>query len=273
VVKGMAGEVAKAVVLGLDGRAARETLLPPQFAEAHRPDVIKRAFLAEATRKLQPKGVSALAGMKTTAEYYGRRHAWRQTINTGRSRLPREKLAKGRSGRVLMVPQAVKGRRAHPPKPWKRIVEKINSRERNLALRSAIAATGDAGLVKARGHLVDGVGFPLVVDDAIEGVTKVREAEKIFSALGLGRDIERAMKGRRARSGSRKGGRFGPKSVLLVVAGDKGVFRAARNIPGVDVVEVDKLGAEHLAPGGVAGRLAVWTEGALARLGQEKLFY
>ncbi len=262
----------KAVVLGLDGRAMREVELPPQFSEAHRPDVIKRAFLADATQRLQPKGTFVLAGLQTTAEYYGRRHAWRQTINTGRSRLPREKIPKGRSGRVLIVPQAVKGRRAHPPKPWKRIVEKINSRERKLALRSAIAATADAGLVKARGHVFDGAKLPLVVEDAIQGLRKTREVEKIFSILGLTGDLERARKGRKTRSG-RRGGRSGPKSVLVVVAEDMGVWGAARNIPGVEVVQVKKLGIVQLAPGGQPGRLAVWTEAALAAMGQEKLFY
>jgi len=260
----------------LDGNSVREVRLPPQFQETYRPDVIKRAFLAESTVRLQPKGAYPLAGLQTTAEYYGRRHAWRQTINTGRSRLPREKIAHGRSGRVLMVPHAVKGRRAHPPKPWKKIVEKINSKERSLAIRSAIAATADAQLVKERGHAVESQKFPLVVDDSIQGVRKAGEAEKILSALGLSMDLERARKRRSMRSGRaklRKGGHSTPKSVLVVVAKDGGVWRAARNIPGVDVVEVKNLRAEHLAPGGTAGRLTVWSEGALALMDKEKMFY
>ncbi|MGP8085730.1 MAG: 50S ribosomal protein L4, partial [Methanoregula sp.] len=35
---------------------------------------------------------------------------------------------------------------------------------------------------------------------------------------------------------------------------------------GVDVVTVDQLNVEHLAPGMQAGRLTVWTESAVTRL-------
>jgi large subunit ribosomal protein L4e len=54
------------------------------------------------------------------------------------------------------------------------------------------------------------------------------------------------------------------KSLLIVTAGNP--LRAARNLSGVDVVTVDQLNVEHLAPGMLAGRLTVWTESALVRL-------
>jgi len=41
---------------------------------------------------------------------------------------------------------------------------------------------------------------------------------------------------------------------------------ASRNLPGVDVITAKDLGIIHLAPGGVAGRLTVWTESALEKL-------
>ncbi len=71
----------------------------------------------------------------------------------------------------------------------------------------------------------------------------------------------------------RKGGYRTPKSVLIVFAKDKGIWRATRNIPGVDAVEVDKLNAECLAPGGDAGRLTVWTKDAIDALASKKLYY
>ena len=49
----------------------------------------------------------------------------------------------------------------------------------------------------------------------------------------------------------------------MVVGEDKGIFRAARNIPGVDVVLADQINTEVLAPGGVPGRLTIWTESAI----------
>src|SRR3989344_2033686 len=156
----------KVDVFDLEGKPNSQVEVPPQFEEPVREDLARRAFHAQASLYLQPKGADPRAGLKTTAEYYGRRRGWRQTINTGRSRLPREKLPGGKLGRVLRVPLAVKGRRAHPPKPQKNIIEKINLKERNKAIRRAIAASMSATLVTAK-HDVQ-LTFPVVVVDDFE---------------------------------------------------------------------------------------------------------
>ena len=57
-----------------------------------------------------------------------------------------------------------------------------------------------------------------------------------------------------------------PKSVLLVVANKDGLAKAARNLPGVDVVAAKDLSAEDLAPGGDLGRLTVFTKAAVGAL-------
>ncbi len=263
-------------VFGLNGSPVGEVDLPVQFNEAFRPDLIRRAFHSEASKRLQPKGVFLLAGMQTTAKYYGRRRSWRQIINTGRSRLPREKIPGGGTGRVRMVPHSVKGRRAHPPKAVKRLLERINFKEKNKAIRSAISATAIFELVKARGHLIsEKTRVPLVVDDSFESLSRVKDALKTLKALGLERDLERASSTRKKRSGRarmRKGGYREPKSVLIVFGEDKGVWRATRNLPGVDAVKASKLTIEALAPGGNAGRLTVWTKNALRKLAENGLY-
>jgi len=53
---------------------------------------------------------------------------------------------------------------------------------------------------------------------------------------------------------------------LLVVSNKGGLNKAARNVPGVDVVGVKDLCAEDLAPGGDPGRLTVWTKSAIEDL-------
>jgi large subunit ribosomal protein L4e len=57
-----------------------------------------------------------------------------------------------------------------------------------------------------------------------------------------------------------------PKSLLIVAGEDRGLGKAARNLPGVDFATVDGLNAELLAPGATAGRLTVWTESSLEKL-------
>ena len=42
--------------------------------------------------------------------------------------------------------------------------------------------------------------------------------------------------------------------------------KAARNLPGVDVVTSKDLCAEDLAPGGDLGRLTIWTKSAIEAL-------
>ena len=267
----------KVSVLGIDGKSVGEIELPMQFAEDVRPDLIRRAFHAESTLRFQPKGNYPLAGMQTTAEYFGRRHRPRQSINVGRSRLPREKLAGLRLGRVRQVPHSVGGRRAHPPKVQKKLVEQINFKEKNKAIRSAISATVTPELVKARGHRVaSGCKLPIVVGSSIESVKRVKDARHVLEMLGLGEDLNRAVQGRRLRSGRarlRKGGFRTPRSVLIVYDHDGGLWKATRNLPGVDAVAVDKLTAELLAPGGVPGRLTVWTEPAVKKLAKLSLYY
>ena len=49
-------------------------------------------------------------------------------------------------------------------------------------------------------------------------------------------------------------------------------MKAADNIPGIDVVKVNDINVELLAPGKVPGRLTLWTAGAIEALEKEKLF-
>jgi large subunit ribosomal protein L4e len=79
----------------------------------------------------------------------------------------------------------------------------------------------------------------------------------------------RAKNGRHIRAGKGKlrGRKFkSRKSVLIVAGNDGGLGKAARNLPGVDFVTVERLNAELLAPGTKAGRLTVWTESSLEKL-------
>jgi large subunit ribosomal protein L4e len=194
-------------------------------------------------------------------------------INVGSARLPQVKLAKGRRGEVRKVPQARTGRRAHPPKPEKVLVEKINKKERRKAIRSAIAATRDIGLVKERGHRVGDIKkLPIIVDNAIESLKKTKEVREALLRLKLGEDLKRGeQKKIRAGRGTTRGRKYKKKkSVLIVVGSDKGVVKASKGIAGVDVSLAKNINADLLAPGGKPGRLTVYTESALSEIG--KLF-
>jgi len=177
-------------------------------------------------------------------------------MNTEHSRLPRLKNRRQlTAGKVALVPHAVKGPAVHPPKTEKILKEKINRKEKNLALRSAIAATANPEIVKTRGHITSGKTLPIVADDSLESVKKTKDVEKFLIAVGLEADVSRSEETRSRRSGVRelrKGGYRERKSVLIVYGKDGDIGKAARNIPGVDCADVEKLNADLLAPGGVA---------------------
>jgi large subunit ribosomal protein L4e len=245
-----------AKVLNLKGEVVEEIELPPVFEEEYRPDIIKRAVLAIQSHRWQPYGTNPLAGVDYAWENWGPGY--------GYARVPRWKLG----SRAVVVPQAVGGRRAHPPKVEKKWAEKINKKEKRKALRSAIAATANPELVRARNHIFEGE-LPKIVVDELESIKKTKEVIEVFKAIGVYADVERAKERKRQRAGKGKmrGRRYvAKKSVLLVVSKDDGVMKAAKNLPGVDVVLVKDLNVELLAPGCKAGRLTVWTKSAIESL-------
>jgi len=255
----------KVQVLSLDAKPVEEIELPEIFDTEARPDVVKRAVLAAQSARIQPWGPDPMAGKRTSAETWGK--------GFGVSRIRRVKGTKyPASGMGAFAPHAVGGRRAHPPRVEKVVVERINKKERHLAIRSAIAATKNKKLVASRGHAVDKItAFPIVITDELEGLKKAAEVKIALAKLGLDKELERASEGVRVRAGRGKmRGRRYKRAVgpLIIISEDRGITRGARNLPGVSVAKVNELNAELLAPGGVLGRLTVWTNSAIRKLAE-----
>jgi len=247
-----------------DGKPVKRITLPSVFETEIRPDVIRRAVHAIQSARRQPYGPDEMAGKRTTAEPWGKGY--------GVSRVPRVKGTRyPAAGRAGFVPHAVGGRRAHPPKPEKKLEEKINKKEKKLATMSAIAATKDRKLVERRGHILNGVPeLPLVVTDDVEKLSSTKAVAQFLKAIGVWKDVEKAMENTKIRSGRGKmrGRKYRvPVGPLIVVEKDRGITKGARNLPGVTITTVEGLNAEVLAPGGVPGRLTIWTEKAIEKLG------
>ena len=243
----------KAKVYDLNGEVQEEIDLPAVFETEYRPDIIKKAVHAIQSNRRQPYGPNPLSGINYSAENWGPGH--------GYARVPRLKTGR----RAAIVPQAVKGRAPHPPKVQKVWKEKVNKKEMKKALCSAIAATSNPQLVSERPHVFDG-DLPKIVSDDFQTLKKTKEVIEILKVLGLYNDVERAKARKRYRAGKGKmrGRRYvGKKSLLIVVNDDSDVIKAARNLPGVDVVAARNLNVELLAPGAKAGRLTLWTKSAV----------
>jgi large subunit ribosomal protein L4e len=238
------------------GKSAGQVELPAVFSTPLRPDLIRKAVNVAQANRRQRYGAMPVAGERPSVEWPGK--------GRGMARTPRKKQASD----AAFVPNAFKGRRAHPPESRHFWDEKINAKERRLAIASALAATAQAELVKGRGHKVDDkVALPMVVTDDFVSAPKTQDLAEALGKLGLGADLARAKDGIHVRAGMGKlRGRAyrTPRSVLLVTVDGKAP--AAMNLAGVDVVAARNLSAEDLAPGGDPGRLTVYTQGAIASI-------
>ena len=270
-----AGRLQEVYEIGVE--LGKKVSLPDSFSAEIRTDLVKLAVASARANRRQAYGSNPhvgkrkpMSGMKHSVEWWGK--------GRGVSRIMR------RTGqrRGAQNPHTLGGRRAHGPKVEKDWSRKLNRNERRLARNSALAATTNIEMVSGRGHRFaeEISSLPIVLGDYSENGEKIdieafnlnggtRKVNAIFEALGLGDDLRRARDGRKIRAGkATMRGRVHktPKSVLLVVANKDGLAKAARNLPGVDVVAAKDLSAEHLAPGGDLGRLTVFTKAAVEAL-------
>lgn len=247
--------MSKVNVFDKQGKAAGTVDLPDVFATPIRLDLVRKAVRVARANRRQRYGASPVAGERHSTESVGK--------GRGMSRVPR--LKQGRD--AALAPNVVGGRRAHPPESRHSFALRINKKERRLAIQSALAATADPELVKARGHRIGDLATPIVVKDDFGTGQKTKDLLVALAAMGVGEDLVRAKEGIHVRAGMGKlrGRRLRKPRSLLIVTAD-GNVAGAKNLAGVDVVSVRDLGAELLAPGGDLGRLTVFTEGALLRL-------
>jgi len=157
-----------------------------------------------------------------------------------------------------------------PTKTFRKWHRKINVHQKRSALCSAIAATGVPALVQAKGHVIsDTPEVPLVVADNVQSFSRTKQAVSLLRSLKAWKDVEKVYKTKRLRAGKgklrnrRKKQKLGP---LVVYGKDNGITRAFRNIPGVRLLNVNRMNLLQVAPGGHLGRFTIWTESAFSQL-------
>merc|ERR1712050_244158 len=241
-----------------------EVRMPHVFMAPVRDDLVQFVHDQLSKNTRQAHGVDRKAGMKHSAESWG----------TGRAvaRIPRVSgSGTHRSGQAAFGNMCRKGRMAHPLQTWRRWHRKVNLNQRRHALASAVAATACAPLVMARGHRVMSVAqVPLILDDTVGQISKTKEAIALLRAFGAYEDVQRVVNTRKLRAGigklrnKRNKMRRGP--LVVVDEGCENLRRALRNVPGVDMCNVNRLNIRSLAPGGHLGRFCIWTQSAFTAL-------
>jgi large subunit ribosomal protein L4e len=253
----------KVNIYDLEGNKKGTVDKPEVFNFKARKDIIEKSFEISQSKSKQVQGRDKRAGLKNVAESWG----------TGfeMSRAPRLKGSGFPTARnVGRVPFAVGGRKAHPIKVEKRIKKQINKRTNKLAIISAISASGNSFWVKNRGYLLNNIPeIPLVIDDKIQTIKKTNRIYSILCNLGLEPELIKTKKGRKLRAGKgkRRGRKYKKKrGILIVIKDDFGIAKASKNIPGIDIIRIENLSAKELAPGGLSGRLVLWTQSAFNEL-------
>jgi len=233
------------------------------FTAPIRPDIVQITHTNMAKNKRQAYAVYAKAGHQTAAESWG----------TGRavSRIPR--VPGGgthRSGQGAFGNMCRGGAMYSPTKVWRRWHRKINIKQKRYAVASALAASALPSLVMARGHKIDAVPeVPLVVSDAAQSLAKTSAALALLKQVGAMPDVSKSKASKLLHTGKGKMRnrrytmRRGP---LVVYDQDEGIQAAFRNIPGVELAQVERLNLLQLAPGGHLGRFCIWTKAAFAKL-------
>lgn len=263
-------------IFNISKKKTGELNLPMQFNEEIREDLIRRSVLALKSNNRHPYGSMKEAGKRASSIISKRRRKYRGSYGFGISRTPRKILSR-RGTRMYWVgafaPNTVGGRRAHPPKAEKIVAQKLNKKEKKKAMRVGISATVISDLVKKRGHIVP-EDYPFIIDTKFEELSKTKEVIGVLNAFGLGEELERAgKKNIRSGKGKLRGRKYQTaKGPLIVVSKKSNLVKSARNIPGIDVVNVKDVNVELLAPGNIPGRLTLWTTSAIEAMEKEKLF-
>ncbi|TKJ17462.1 50S ribosomal protein L4 [Candidatus Woesearchaeota archaeon B3_Woes] len=264
------------IILDIQGKEKGNIDLPSQFKETVRKDLIKRAVEVIQANKRQPYGAKEGAGMRASGRISKRRHDYRTSYGHGISRVPR-KIVSRRGTRMnwigAIAPGTVGGRRAHPPKSDKIFTKSINTKERKKALRCALSASLDKKLVEVRGHIIPGA-YPFIVNNDIEKIDKTKDVKKVLETLGFKEELGRTSKKTiRSGKGKLRGRKYRVKKGPLIIVGkDCKLLKSAVNILGVEIVKINNINCELLAPGAMPGRLTLFTESSIKELGEKKLF-
>merc|ERR1711937_852664 len=238
--------------------------MPEVFSTPIRNDIVHYVHSRLAKNRRQGHAVFYKAGAEHSAESWG----------TGRAvaRIPRiSGSGTSRSGQATFGNMCRKARMFAPLEIWRKWHAKANITQRRHAVSSALAASACTPLVMARGHKVDSVPeLPLVVDAAIASEGNTSKLLATLEKFGVADELLKVNKSKKVRSGKGKyrNSRYVMKKGPLIIYSDDSsdVKQAARNLPGVDACNVNRLNILQLAPGGHLGRLCIFTKDAFDEL-------
>lgn len=254
----------KAILYSSSGEKKSEIELPSIFLVKIRDDIVAKYLESEKLLLRQKYSTYEEAGKRHSASgtISHRRHEWKGHYGKGIARLPRKTMY--RRGTQFFwigaeVSQTRGGRVAHPPQGIYRY-RKINKKEKELALHSAIASTANKDYLLKRYSTLKDVKVVAPVIESLPNKTKdlLKSLKNIF-----GNSLELILRNKKVRAGKgkKRGRKYKSNAGLLIIKGkdEKAVFS------GLDVKSFDSLNIRDLYP---LGRLTLYTSKAMEELGK-----
>lgn len=256
----------KTNIYGLNGKKGKTIEIPEFFLQKVREDIIFK--ILESKKIKQPYGPSPVAGKQHSASGIIKHHrkVWKSGYGRGMSRIPRKIMSRRGSQfnwEGAEVPNAVGGKRAHPPKPLSMInTNRINKKELRIALISSLSASANSTIISKKystlkDEKID--NLPFVIEsgivsaktkDILSGIKKIL-GEKIY-------DVAIPKKSVRSGRGKSRGRKYKKNAGLLLVIGEEEKMKSKR----FDISNANKVGVSELSKGG-PGRIVIYTEKAI----------
>lgn len=251
----------KATLYTLDGVKKGELELPAIFASEVREDIVAKCV--EAEREWQPYGTDPRAGRRHVASgiISHKRHDWKGQYGRGISRVPRKVIWR-RGTQFNWVGAEVSGtrggRRPHGPKAITNRDKKINGKEYQKAMSSALAATTSKKYVEARYARVSEMHLALPIVISVPAQVKAKQMMNFFDKIKLS-EVAVREKHVRAGKGKSRSRKYKANAGALIVIGAKEKL----NVTGLEVRHVSELCVSDLYP---LGRITVFSENAIQEM-------
>ena len=253
----------KARLYSSKGEKKSQVELPKVCSVRVREDIVKKYY--EADKFIQPYSPFITAGLRQSASgtISHQRHDWKGHYGKGISRIPRKTM--WRRGTQFFwvganVPGARGGRQSHPPKGIGK-EKKINQKEIQIAINSAIAATANKELVIKRYSSLDKIEHvPFIIESLPEKTKSLKEL--IQNIFGETSNLAFRNRELRAGRGSMRGRKYKSNAGVLILTGNE----EKAKFSGFDIKPVSEISIADFYP---LGRLTIYTQKALDELSKE----
>lgn len=257
----------KTKIISKSGNLGKEIELPSWFSDTIRGDLCQKYF--EISKRIQPYGADPFAGKRYSASGILKhaRHQWKTAYGHGISRVPRKILWR-RGDQFYWVGATVSGtrggRRPHAPRPIHFMtVGRMNKKESVIALKSALASTGQEKCILTRYNSLQGKKLNVKLPVVIESDALNLKAKDLLNLLGnVFKEVSGIVfqeKVKRAGKGKRRKGQFKTTAGLLLIIGKEEKV----NVSGIATKKVNEIEMKDVYP---LGRLAAFTEKAVEEL-------